>query len=561
MRLHQSLDSIASLSKDENIIHQKYMQLVKTSIYEERFISSKDEYETLKKSLIDKEFELSNLQKLLKSQFPVLESGTTFIGSINSALYLRGISAGFEPSEVIYDRVEFLEVRSALKAQLEESRKLLIEYIDESQKAVKYLNDPSFEYDRWDFWYFDEHKFIADVLRKSPPLKKFDINEEGISSQENLRRIQAEYYISVVQDREVLRGLYEDGSNVLRDFSVNTALTIGTAGLGTGIAQARTAIGSIRAGNLYKISKTELVGIAILGSNSAWTALSFRESYSICNQAFKIKEIPIGLKASKDVLNSLGKNFVNDYQSCIIGVAFNSLDFVSYIPPFAKQFMSLKAGQTTDLKQLERANAVQLALKEKKPIGESFLLNGRKLVSSSGKVNVEVPKAKFILSKASNGYNQFVPIKLFDSIPEKEEELLELFATILTKDGKDTGLRGAKAIVDSKTGRIVLWKGDSNDPHHLGITGKLYAEQHPKEFQQFQEAEALVRPGYVKQEGYTHDFIDENFKNVPELSRYYGYELTYDKIKKEIYFKRSSQLEQLRSDINLNIAVNSDELF
>jgi len=557
LRLHQSLNSIAKLKKEEISIHQKYVQLVERQIYEGRVIGQNEtEYETLKKTLLEKEFKLSQARQLLKSQFPILESErTTFMISIKNTLQGKGITAISESYEVNYDKIELLEVQKALREQLEQSRALLIGYIDESQKAIKYLNDPSFEYDRWgDLWIYDEHPFIAEVLKKSPPLKQFEY-PEGISNEEHLKRAQANYYFNVVQNREIIRGLYEDGSDALIGLSINTALVIGTAGLGTGIAEARAGLASIRAGKLTSISKTEFAGAAILGSNSAWTALSFRESYSICNQAFKIKEIPIGPKAPKDLLNSLGKNFVNDYQSCIIGIAFNTLDLAPYIPPFANQFIKLKEGQTIDPEQLKRSLATQTLSKENGPIQQSSLLNGKKIVSASDNIKTKaIPNAKFILSKASNGYGQFVPIKLFYSIPETEQGILQLFATEL----KNERLRGAKAIV-GKEGRIVFWKGDADDPHHLGITGRLYAEQHPKEFQQFQQAEAKTRPGYVRQEGYTHDYIEKNFDKNPELQRYYGYQLQYDPEKKVIYFLRDGQTEVSRTIADKEFPVKKEE--
>ena len=65
------------------------------------------------------------------------------------------------------------------------------------------------------------------------------------------------------------------------------------------------------------------------------------------------------------------------------------------------------------------------------------------------------------------------------------------------------GWKGAKVIVDGKTGRMWWWKGDELDSHHLGMTARAYAEQHPN-----------VNP-------------DIKWSEIPEqeVYRYFGFEL------------------------------------
>ena len=70
------------------------------------------------------------------------------------------------------------------------------------------------------------------------------------------------------------------------------------------------------------------------------------------------------------------------------------------------------------------------------------------------------------------------------------------------------GIKGAKVIVDGRTGRMWFWQGDRDGVHHIGMSARAYVQQHPG----------------------TNEFIRwnnllGNKVSAKEALRYYGFEL------------------------------------
>lgn len=239
-----------------------------------------------------------------------------------------------------------------INTQFQENRRALLEYMDELEEVViefnsaPYFRDAIAEREH----YKQTHRRIENVLSKTAPARRLEFDRTQAMTGAEWEKYAANFYLELSDEKmkyvnRVSKAFWDDVNSPRSQIAMALAL-VATGWIAGPFASAAT---FFRAGSFASqasrgvLATRALFGLAMIGTDLAFSTQSVNEAHRMCTETFFDREIGESAQARMgyEPIADFGPTDVSDYKACVVASILAGVDVtLTVVPDVVGEFLA-----------------------------------------------------------------------------------------------------------------------------------------------------------------------------------------------------------------------------